>query len=56
MDGSRCVLMLWCVAQAELEELDTAKDNALEPVQDDSRADIQVRYVPVNWLLHIQVA
>jgi hypothetical protein len=56
MDGSRCVLMLWYVAQAELEELDTAKDNTLEPVRDDSRADIQVRYVPVYWLLHREVA
>jgi hypothetical protein len=42
--------------QAELEELETTKDNTPECVQDDSRADIQVRYVPVNWLLYREVA
>jgi hypothetical protein len=47
------VVICW---QAELEGLETTKDNTLECVQDDSRADIQVRYVPVNWLLYREVA
>lgn len=46
------VVIRW---QAELEEFETTKDNRLECVQDDSRADIQVRYVPVN-LLYREVA